>query len=47
MKDRLGVPTVVQWVKDLTASAQVAGEVRSLILAQELPYATSVAEKNI
>ena len=36
---------MVQWVKDLTIAAQVAGEVRFWSLAWELPYAVGVAEK--
>ena len=39
----LRVPTMVQWVKNLTAAAWVAAKVRALSLAWELPCATGVA----
>ena len=39
------VPTVVQWIKNLTAAAQVTAEARVQSLAQELPYALGAAFK--
>ena len=41
----VGVPTVAQWIKNLTVT-QVTAEVRVQSLAQELPYAVGVAIKN-
>ena len=40
-----GVPTMVQWVKDPTAAARVAGETRVQSLAQEFPHAVGAAKK--
>ena len=37
---------MAQWVKNLTAVAQVDAEVWVQSLAQELPYATGTAIKN-
>ena len=42
----LGVPAVVQWVKNLTKVAQVTAEARVRSLAQEFPYARVRPEKN-
>ena len=41
-----GVPTVLQWVKNITASAQVAAELQIWSLAPALLYATGEAITN-
>ena len=45
IKAACGVPTVVQWVKNLSAVAWVASEAPVLSLAWELPYAAGAAIK--
>ena len=44
---KIGVPAVVQWVKNPTAVAQVAVEEPVRSLAWELPCASGVALKKI
>ena len=41
----LGVPSVAQRIKNLTATAWVAAEVQVRSMAQKLPYATGMAIK--
>ena len=43
LKTKRGVPAVVQWVKNLTAVAQVIVEAQVQFLAQEFPYTASAA----
>lgn len=42
-----GVPTVVQWMKNLTAVFQIATEEPVQSLARELPYAVGVTIKKV
>ena len=45
MCKNIGVHAVAHWVKNLTASAQVASEVWVQSLAWELPHAAGTARK--
>ena len=45
IKAACGVPTMVQWVKNLSAVSWVASEAPVLSLAWELPYAAGAAIK--
>ena len=44
-KDILGVPAVVQWVKNSTAVARITAVAQIQSLARELPYAVGAAIK--
>ena len=44
-KDILGVPAVVQWVKNSTAVARITAAAQIQSLARELPYAVGAAMK--